>query len=515
MKRISLNLDKLYRPLLFFILWTALFSIAYAQSPLYTSNQNQYFLHGFASAGAGTLSDDWLANTLDPTPVFSLLVALTYRYLQIEAIFYVYYAILMGIYLFSLYGIAGTVFDLDSSSTKKLLFLALFITIHAAGLRFALSRIVGVNWTYILEDGVADQRMLGPVFQPSTFGVMLLLSLYLYLKQKPYLASLTAAFAAVLHPTYLLPAAILTLTYIGVDFVENHNLRQSFLIGLVALLAVTPMLLYAWNTFGGSSPETAAQAREILVEFRIPHHAKISEWFDATAIFKILLAVPGLILVRRSRLIYPLLILTLSAITLSALQVITDSDVLGLLFPWRSSIIILPVSTTLILAYLVVRLLEIPKIKTTYWQRFFVLLSAVLILIAILAGATRFVLDLDRKATQPERLVQQYVYAHNSSGDIYLIPVKMQDFRLAARAPAFIDFKSIPYKDSEVLEWHARHELADQFYKSLDCELLDSIVSKGKVTHVLLPQDVSPLGCPHLEEIYTDPYYRIYRVPPP
>lgn len=35
------------------LLWGIVFALAYAQSPLYTSNQNQYFLHGLAQAGYG------------------------------------------------------------------------------------------------------------------------------------------------------------------------------------------------------------------------------------------------------------------------------------------------------------------------------------------------------------------------------------------------------------------------------------------------------------------------------
>ena len=37
------------------------FNLAYTQSPLFTSNQNQYFLHGMALAGYGNLDEDWLA----------------------------------------------------------------------------------------------------------------------------------------------------------------------------------------------------------------------------------------------------------------------------------------------------------------------------------------------------------------------------------------------------------------------------------------------------------------------
>ena len=43
------------------------FGLSYGRSPLYTSNQNQYFLHGAARAGIGFLREDRLANTADPT----------------------------------------------------------------------------------------------------------------------------------------------------------------------------------------------------------------------------------------------------------------------------------------------------------------------------------------------------------------------------------------------------------------------------------------------------------------
>jgi hypothetical protein len=49
--------------LLAFLGWAILFGLIYAQSPLYTSNQNTYFLHGMAQAGFGQLSRDWTART--------------------------------------------------------------------------------------------------------------------------------------------------------------------------------------------------------------------------------------------------------------------------------------------------------------------------------------------------------------------------------------------------------------------------------------------------------------------
>src|SRR5262249_55406051 len=77
------------------------FSAAYCQAPLYYSNQNQYFLYGLARAGEGYLRDDWLAQTGDPTPLFSGLVSFTARFLQ-PWVFHIYHALLQGVYLAAL-----------------------------------------------------------------------------------------------------------------------------------------------------------------------------------------------------------------------------------------------------------------------------------------------------------------------------------------------------------------------------------------------------------------------------
>ncbi|HEY62281.1 MAG TPA: hypothetical protein G4N95_06475, partial [Anaerolineae bacterium] len=80
-------------------MWTSLFTLAYSQAPLYTSNQNQYFLHGLAKAGYGFLANDWLANTLDSTPVFSLIVKTLYALFHWQGLFYGVFGLLSGVYL--------------------------------------------------------------------------------------------------------------------------------------------------------------------------------------------------------------------------------------------------------------------------------------------------------------------------------------------------------------------------------------------------------------------------------
>jgi len=496
------------------IAWSVLFAIAYSQSPLYTSNQNQYFLHGLARAGLGTLSSDWLAITRDPTPVFSLLVEFSYRYLRFEPIFYLYYTALMGLYLFSLYGIASMLFNISSSKTRVLFFLAALITIHSAGLRFALSRIVGVNWAYLLEDGVADQRILGPVFQPSAFGVLLIFSIYLFLRGYRFSAVLAAVLAAVVHPTYLLAAASLTLSYLIITWTEEHRHKQVVTMGLLALLTAAPIILYSWDIFSGGATEATIQARQILVDFRIPHHAQIEQWLDATVVVKLLIIALSLYLVRGTRIFGVLLVSAIVALTLTLVQVITKSTSLALVFPWRISTYLLPIGTTIFSAWIVDHLLSLAWFNSPRRQKVIELISILLITLSVLVGGIRFKLDWERKATSPERKVEAYILTHHSVEDTYLIPVKLQDFRLAAGTPAYIDFKSIPYRAEDVLEWHRREILADQFYQTLDCDILAMIISEGSITHVMIESDRPLLNCDTLAEIYRDPFYRIYQISP-
>ena len=46
----------------------------------------------------------------------------------------------------------------------------------------------------------------------------------------------------------------------------------------------------------------------------------------------------------------------------------------------------------------------------------------------------------------------------------HLIAVDLQRFRLFTGVPIYVDFKSIPYKDTEVLEWFRRLKQCSEWY---------------------------------------------------
>jgi uncharacterized membrane protein YciS (DUF1049 family) len=503
------NFRRYITVLAWFVILTALFALGYNQSPLYTSNQNQYFLHGYAQAGYGTLSEDWLAKTADPTPVFSFLVAATIRLFHNENLFFVYYALLFGIYLFSLFGIVEQVFSLRSSKLTAHIFIVAIILLHSTVLRFLIMRLFGGDWPYLFEGGVAGQRLLGPVFQPSSFGVFLLLSIYLYLRDKKYLAVLSAVLAATIHPTYLLSAAALTLAFLIDTFRGQKKVWPAIRLGLLALVAVAPILIYTYIKFGGGGSEVEAAARDILVNIRIPPHAIVSAWFNATVIVKLAFLGIGLFLARRQR-VFVLLLVPLSlAIGLTIVQVISNNYALALIFPWRLSTWLVPVAVGLILGWLVT--VVVPRVPVSL-EGALKTTGLVLIGLAVAAGMVRTYLESNEWAGLSYRPIEAYVAMHRQPGQLYLTPSKVYDFRLEAGVPIYVDFLSIPYQAADVIEWDRRFRLSTFFYQRTACGKLNDLYGEG-VTHVVLPIDF-PANCPQLVEIYGDSAYRLYELTP-
>lgn len=509
--------DSLRRAALWVLAILAL-GLAYGQSPLFTSNQNQYFLHGAASAGIGFLRQDWLAGTADPTPVFSWIVEWTYRLLP-PAAFHLEYLVLIGIYLVSLWLLADGLFELRASGVRALLFLVFVVLLHSAALRLTQGRLLGETWEYLWDGGVAGQRLLGPVFQPSTFGVFLLLSLGLFVRGRMAWAVAAAALAACVHPTYLLPGAILVLAYCLVLWRETHSLRRPLLLGLFALALVTPIVLYVVFALGPTSPERIAEAQQILVRERVPHHALPADWFDATVIVKLALIGLALIVTRATRFARVLALAGAAGLLLTALQMLTGSELLALLFPWRISAVLVPACVGLLAGWCTSRGAKAIERLSPATRRS-VNLASVVVLIALAgAGALLFTWQTAVQSQAPAAAMLRDVRLRLGPGQVYLIPPKLQEFRLVTGAPALVDFKSIPYRDVDVLEWRQRLRMAEWFYREdpagVDCALLDELAQRYGVTHVVLDDDLLDLSCAQLRQVYRDAHYAVHTLAGP
>ena len=492
------------------------FALAYSQAPLYTSNQNQYFLHGAAAAGVGTLENDWLANTVDPTPVFSALVQFTFL-LGLPALFHLYYLILLGVYLYSIWGLLLETLRPKWTSLQHWLALLTLIAAHSFALRFALSRIFGQQWRFIIEGGFAGQRLLGTVFQPSTFGVLLLLGMLLYVRGKMLPGVISVVLAATIHPTYLLSSGLIIAGFMLDTFVENRSLRQPFIIGILALILISPILLYTWANFQPTSTRVSELASQILVEERIPNHILLEEWLDTTVLLQSGLIVCALAIYRRRNLARILIVIAAAILLLTLFQFETGNERLALLFPWRPSALLMPLASTLLIGALADTLFKHFSILGDGRRRAIMFVSWLLLLGLAGLGVGSYLYDLRGKRLDTARPMFEHIRAFHENGDLFFIPPKQQDFRMATGAPAFIDFKSIPYVDTEVIEWHDRLRVAQNFYRDRvdpwNCEQIEKAISLGSVNHVILGPDQLGLRCVGFSElVFSDESYQVYKL---
>ncbi len=497
-----------------FLAGALVFGVVYAQSPLFTSNQNAYFLHGLADAGFGYLSQDWLASRQESMPVFTWLVYLTYMAFHSKLPFYLFYILLMGVYLFSMFGIMDMLFNLRRSRICMLAFLAVFLAAHSAALRFLLSRLVSADSTFLFEGGVAGQRILGQVFQPSTFGVFLILSIYLFMRRHPFWSLVPIAVAVTFHPVYLLGGALLTIAYMWITFRAEHNLKRSLLLGTVSLLLVAPALIYTIIMFSDPNPVLAQEALAILVNFRNPQHALISDWLNWTVLVQAVLLMSGLFIVRKTKLFTILLVVSSGMLILTIFQVVTANKWLALIFPWRVSVLLVPMGTTILIAFGVIKFMEWLKERPKA-ESWVVWLSVLVIIGLMIVGALRFQIESARQLADPALPMMNYVAAHKSPGDLYLVPSKMENFRLVTGAPILVDFKSAPDRDADVIEWYERLKWVSWVYQGAEpCDTMLEIATRYGVNHVVTVTDYKPTKCKGLQTVYKDANYRIYLLPP-
>jgi len=489
------------------------FIASYGQLPLYTSNQNTYFLHGLADGGFGFLVDDWLANTADPFPVFSWLVRQTYTYLS-ESFFYFYQCLLLGVFIWSVMGIVGKIWGINRSRTEYLTCSILVSIMWAASLAYVAERGTGINLRQIFVDGLAGQYLLGPGLQPSVFGVFLPLSIYAFVCNRPFWAVCGLAVAANMHATYLFSAALLTVAYMASLALADKKPAKALWLGIFSLLLVSPVVWRSYVAFAATSPDMLAWAREILVNEIFPEHAKLGFWFDITSLIQILIMIAGLAVSRRSKRLWLIMLISFFAgFLLTVAQLVTDSNVLALLFPWRVSTFLFPLSVCLLISGAVSFFFHRYSAAMVTHQKAVNHLLAAALTLLLLTGIGGIYLKFHKHDNQDFLPMMDFVAAMKAKGDVYLTPLAMDRFRLRTGAPILVDRKSHPYKDIEVLAWHDRMQDAKAFFEESGkerCEVLRKLSKKYKITHVVNDTPIS--GCPTLRRIYADDKYFIYKI---
>ena len=171
----------------------------------------------------------------------------------------------------------------------------------------------------------------------------------------------------------------------------------------------------------------------------------------------------------------------------------------------------MPVSTALVLGFAVRRL----KI-----ERRSLIFAA---LAVVLAGVSFALVQTGHGYAEPtvEGSTLEYIRIHAKPGDLYVIPAKLGKpttargvysntfmkpldptkpvyfefarFRLYTNAALYIDFKSIPYRSDEVLEWHRRLGQCETWFADNQWAERNVIAKlrQAGVTHVVAPKSLN------------------------
>jgi hypothetical protein len=478
------------------------FWAAWQIEPLYTENQNTKFLHGLANAGVGFLREDWMAQTKDGLPAFTLLSELIYRAFGPGG-FYLACLASYALYLFCALVIYRRVTEKHGLPFYWVApFLALF---------FIIATISDPHEVFL--GGFAEQYILSGYFQTADFGVFLICGVLLFEKQRIAAALACLLLAAVMHAAYVVPGAALAAIFLLYEIRQGRAEARGGQWLKWALFALTFAALASISLalklhFTPTDPQLHREAHRLLTQIRIPRHADPWDWIDINVAIQFAACFLAAYLLLPGRLRFVILLggIALAIFTLGAF--LPNMATYRLVAPWRLSVAIVPLASIALGAIAIAALKE-----NGFWPpakaKQAVIVSAAVIAICTAIGATISVY----KAPKHDAYLD-FVRANRASGQLYITATQLKNFRLAAAVPHYVSHKTHPYQDFEVMEWTRRLKVADELFrsKSMDCERLRRVAVEERVTHVLA-RSVDPApSCDFASLVFDKDGDRIFRL---
>ncbi|MBD3377683.1 hypothetical protein GF406_21825 [candidate division KSB1 bacterium] len=498
-------LKKQYLILFFYCL---VFSISYTQFPLYYGNQNTYFIHGLADANHEALKEDLLYKSPDPFPVFSQLVKLVST--VNSGLFYFFHFILSATYLTSLIGIIRYLFNFKFNDISYHLSIILIIIVHSHLLARVSSRLFNYNLKNIFTVGFAEQEVLGHVFQPSAFGVLFILAIFLLIKRYNFLALLLIIITPLFHSTYFLSAIILSL----IILLKLKSARHFLFFLIFSAILWSPYIFYILYNFSPTTLDSMKIASDILVHKRVPHHADIRYWFDFDSLVRTFIILAGILVVRKKQDLFQILLISSSVcFFFMIIQYFIQNNQLALLFPWRLSVWILPITSVIFLTWIFHQLYELLW-HYKYLQKTILYVFLITVFISLLWGSKSILKNYKIRRDLEDMSLFSYIAASKPESPHFLINTTFENFRLTTFVPVYVDRKSHPYKDKDIIEWYKRLQLAELIYNSkfdsTALELLTRLCDEQNITHCLFSGNVELTNAEQFELIHQDSIYKIY-----
>ena len=486
-----------------FLSMAAIFSIAIGgQRFLFVNNQAVYYLNGLAYAGKGYLLNDWIVLNGKSLPTFDYFVYYSVELFS-DNFFYVVMFFLQGIYVYSLIKIANIIFEFNNKFIFNLIYFSVLIFSYSL-------------WWIQISTGVATQDLTLYALMPATFGIFLLVSIYLYLTKHIYLSIVALCVAAYFHSAYLISAGLLTLSYLTAEFIESKNFKVPIRMGGLALILISPILVYNSIVHAQTNPDLWQEMVRLLVHDFLPFHSLPPVWLDEAAIIKFLSIILGIFIIRRTRIFYPMLIPSIVLISTTLITYYFPNDFISFWQPWRVSTFLVPLATAILLGYFLKKLL-IEKLINSRQEIIFGILSSILILFSIQNGLGNFEKYVDNRVRYNQQFsgLFNFVVESLQPDDLYLVPPGFgAKFRINTGAPVFFGVNKYPFTDTVFFEWYDRYKMANDFYRSDDeaCDELNELIDFESITHVVLPPKHPASKCDKLSRIYKDKKYFLFSV---
>lgn len=422
-------------------------------------------IHAIEIFNDNKLQNDWIANQTDHIPAFTYFNYILIKLFSIKILYFVHF-ILLSLCAFSLFLISKSVYPKLGKSDFILVWFTLFILIFHENSFFS---------------GVAGQSVIDAGYQPASYGVLFFLGIYFFLIDKNFLSILLICISATFHPTYIIPSGFLVLGF-SMYFFLYKKYSDLFKIILYYSILILPITIFVFFNFLNLDRETTILGQEILMK-RISHHADILYWFSYKDVISMIIFFISLILIRdKTKFFISLGILGFCSIFLSVIQYFLQNNGLALLFPWRSSVFLMPISSIIIISYL------IDKIKGKLLNKKKIIYS-IFFLISIFFGLKSHVLENLNSNFEKKISLSNEIKKYYKKIDSLLVPIDTVSIRLNTGLPIFINHKHHPFKHDEIIDWNLRVKLASNFYNAknlnLQNQLLKEILELEKISHIL------------------------------
>lgn len=470
----------------------ALMAAGHSIAVPFVANQNQYLLHAVSDAKP-RLTDDWLAGTTDPYPLFSGVTGALYSIggspgLRVLALLTTVVA------LVAVFMLARQLWPRPSLGVPV-------VAMMLVGMTLSVGRVgsfLPLDWSVSAFQGFAAQYILMKpgYFQPSSMGVLILLTVPIWIAgfrpgcRRPTLTRMTAlsitVVASALAPTYLVVSAVGMGAAFIADLMTGERFRRLAWYAATILIALPVTMLGNPAVISLGSTDSDARAALTRLAFEaFPIHTLFSSWppDDST----ILLVIAAAVILASGLacggwIARWMLVATGVALASAALVYVVRSPSLAFMFPWRISVIVAPVAATVVALQLSGQLRRLPHDR---W-RWKVLLVAAVIAVPGIAST----LAKESPAVSEPPVAAALAAAPKGIG---LIPLSVGTLRVNAESPVYVDSMSPPYASDDLIEWWRRVDAVSAFWE--DPESFCSADWADQIDWMLLPDATAVPSC--------------------